>query len=62
MLHLPERMKRLTTVEIVASYSAKFFLGLGLGLLFGHLKTGWLFVLLAIAVGLPVEIKFWRKP
>ena len=61
MLNLVERIRRFNTVDLVASYLAKFSLGLGLGLLWGAQTKGWLFILLAIGVGLRAEIKFWRN-
>jgi len=61
MLRLKERLQRFETADIVASYSAKFFVGLGVGLLIGGQPKGWIAILLALVVGLGPEIKFWRK-
>jgi len=61
MLKIAERIQRFDTTDIVTSYLAKFLLGLGIGLLWGADRKGWLFVLLAIGVGLKAELKFWRN-
>ena len=61
MLKIAERIRRFNTVDLVTSYLAKFFLGLGLGLLWAAQTKGWFFILLAIGVGLRAEIKFWRN-
>ncbi len=61
MLKIGERLKQLNDTDLVATYLAKFCLGLGFGLLWGAQQKGWLFILLAIAVGLRAEIKFWRN-
>ena len=61
MLKIGERLKRLTDTDLIATYLAKFCLGLGLGLLWGDQRKGWVFILLALVVGAPAEIKFWRN-
>ena len=61
MLKIAERIRRLNTVDLVTSYLAKFSLGLGIGLLWADHTKGWLFILLAIGVGLRAEVKFWRN-
>ena len=61
MFKIEEKIQRLNATEIVASYLAKFSLGVGFGLLWGAQKKGWVFIVLAVVVGLPAEMKFWRN-
>ena len=61
MLKIGERLKQLNDTDLVATYVSKFCLGLGLGLLWGGQKKGWVFILLALAVGARAEMKFWRN-
>ncbi|MBI4437292.1 MAG: hypothetical protein HY590_07770 [Candidatus Omnitrophica bacterium] len=57
------RLREFTTLDFICSYSAKFFLGLGVGLLWGQkgAPSGWLFILLAVIVGCRAEVKFFKS-
>ncbi len=57
-----ERLKTFTVTDFICSYSAKFLLGMGLGLLLADAigSFGWLFILLAVLVGARAEVKFFR--
>ena len=61
MLKIGERLKQLNDSDLAATYVAKFCLGLGIGLLWAAQQKGWVFIFLALIVGVRAEIKFWRK-
>ena len=59
-MNIVARLREFNTIDFVCSYSAKFLLGLGTGLLFPQrqIVLGFCFILLAILVGFRAELKF----
>lgn len=57
------RLREFSTADFVSSYLAKFFLGLGLGLLLPNAwgVWGWGAMLFALLIGFRAEVKFWKS-
>lgn len=62
-MNIVVRLREFNAADIVCSYSAKFLVGLGIGLLFPERDPfwGWLLVGLAVLVGIRAEVKFFRS-
>jgi len=61
-MDIVKRLQTFNTKDFVCSYSAKFLVGYGLGLLSPEAwrAKGWLFILIALLIGIGPEIKFFK--